>query len=318
MTNERMTQNTETPKKSIQNVRTLDLTGMQAADLAQIEAIRNVGILIVPAALMGALAHVALENVEQTVPVPAGKQIQVRTINGPAQMGGEALVSDDDTQLILLLLNGPLIFTTPVTQVQGYELMVNGPIFAPQGSDNVLSRAIRVLHGPLIYYNPEGEIRVHAGQAKLTASALANEQGNPTDLLFVGGQMLVSGEIKKVGYKQIYVGGQAFIPKGNEDVLAPYLQVFGQAIWYSGELRTINGNEELGAAFFEYLAEPVTLIINGIVEFQADVTPELLRAKVTEIVLNGIIESPAHLAPLLQVLTKEKNGMINVANAEDE
>ena len=63
---------------------------------------------------------------------------------------------------------------------------------------------------------------------------------------------------------------------------------------------------------------PVTLIINGSVEFQDDISLELLRAKVNEIVLNGIIEGPAHLVPLLQVLTKEKNGMINVAGADDE
>ncbi|MEZ4663003.1 MAG: hypothetical protein R2911_36100 [Caldilineaceae bacterium] len=54
------------------------------------------------------------------------------------------------------------------------------------------------------------------------------------------------------------------------------------------------------------------------VNIEPDVTVELLRSKVTEIVLNGILEGPKELVPLLQVLTVEKNGMINVAGKDDQ
>ncbi|MCB0090256.1 MAG: hypothetical protein KDE54_20270, partial [Caldilineaceae bacterium] len=73
-----------------------------------------------------------------------------------------------------------------------------------------------------------------------------------------------------------------------------------------------------GAAFFEYLPEPISLIINGVVDIEPDVTVELLRAKVTEIVLNGILSGPKEVVPLLQVLTVEKNGMINVASTDED
>lgn len=317
MTNEQMAA-TQSATKILQNVRTLDLTGMTAADLANVATIRNVALLIVPEALTGTMATIDLENVQQTFTVPAGKRVEVRTVNGPAQMGGNGLINQDEELIILFMLNGPLIFTSPVETIKGYELIINGPIFAPKTSNEGLQAAIRVLQGPLIYYNPSGEIKVHAGQAKLGNAALANQNGNPEDLLFVGGQLLVSGEITEVGYKQIYVGGQAFIPKASEAVVSPYLQVFGQIIWYSSEPRTINGTEELDTQFFDYLPEPITLIINGVVTLLPDVTPDALRAKVTEIVLNGVLEGSAELVPLLKALTKEKNGMINVADEHSD
>jgi len=313
MTNEQTTHAIPPTEKIIQNVRTLDLTGMSATDLANVTKICNVGLLIIPEELIGTLATIELEDVQQTFPVPEGKRVNVRTINGPAQMGGDALIGADEKLITILMVNGPLIFTSPVQQIKAYELIINGPIFAPQASDEGLNAAIRVLQGPLIYYNTSGEVKIHAGQAKLGASALANENGNPDDILFVGGQLLVSGEVTTIGYRHIYVGGQAFIPKVSEAAVSPYLQVFGQTIWYTSEPRTINGNEELGAHFFSYLPEPITLIINGVVTLKPDVQPELLRTKVTEIMLNGVLEGSAEIVPLLQALTKEKNGMITIA-----
>ena len=151
----------------------------------------------------------------------------------------------------------------------------------------------------------------------MNAAALANQNGSPEDLLIVAGQLFVTGQVETVGYKEIYVAGQALIPRENEAVVSSHLQVAGQIIWYSGEPRLFNGNEEFSVLFFEYLEEPVTLIINGMAKFQKGISPELLREKVTEIVLNGMIEAPAPLVPMLQVLTKEKNGSINVAGEED-
>lgn len=307
----------EVPKREIKNVATLDLTAMKAEDLAKVEAIINVATVIVPESLVGMLAGITLKNVACTLPVPDDKPINVRNMNGPVQMGGDSFVSDGGDRLQLLIINGPIIFTTPVTNTHDVQFVVNGPVFAPQGSENALGAAVRQLNGPLIYYRSEGEVKVHSGQAKLNSSVLANANGSPEDILLVGGQLLVTGKIESVGFKQIYVAGQALLPRAAEELLSPYLQVFGQAIWYTGTPRTFSGDDSFSAAFLEYLEEPVTLIINGRASFKPDVSPELLREKVTEIMLNGMIEGPEHLVPMLQVLTKEKNGSIEVA-APDE
>ncbi|MEM7130281.1 MAG: hypothetical protein AAF702_28395 [Chloroflexota bacterium] len=305
----------QTTEKEIKHVATLDLTGMKAEDLAKVETISHVATLIVPESLMGVLADVKLEHVASTIPVPDGKQVNVRNMNGPIQMGGDSLVSDDDC-LQLLVVNGPLIFMTPVTESRDVQLVVNGPVFAPQGSENALGAAIRQLNGPMDFYHTDGDIKVHSGQAKLNGAVLANANGSPEDILLIAGQLLVNSQVESVGFKQIYIAGQALIPKEAEELLSPYLQVFGQIVWYSGTPRSFDGNESFNAAFFDYLPEPITLILNGIIKFDADITPELLKEKVTEIILNGIIEAPAHLVPLIQVLTTEKNGMINVADDE--
>ena len=59
------------------------------------------------------------------------------------------------------------------------------------------------------------------------------------------------------------------------------------------------------------------MIINGEATFDNDVTVDMVRENVREVILNGVIKAPKHLVPLLQVLAKEKNGVIQVAG-EDE
>ena len=234
-------------------------------------------------------------------------------MNGPIQLGGGALSHEDDEHFTVMVVNGPFVITSPVTSTKGYHLIVNGPVFAPQGSGDALGAALQELNGPLVLYSGDvGEFKVHAGQAKLNASVLANEGGQPNDMLLVAGQIFITGQTETIGYKQVYVAGQAFIPRENEEVLSPYLQVYGQIIWYSGTPRVVNGEEEFSGAFFEYLDEPVTLIINGSAKFQEDVSVDAVREKITEIILNGVIEGPEHLLPLLQALTKEKNGEIRL------
>lgn len=318
MINEATQQTTNGSNKILEHVETLDLTAMQADDLANIEIIRHIGTLIIPESLTGTLANISVQDVGSTVSVPDGKKVEVRTMHGPIHLGGEALVNDDEDTLTLMTIHGPVVFTTPVTTSKGYQLIVHGPIFAPEGSGDALGRAIRQLDGPLVYYKAGGEVKIQGGQVKLNATALTNPTGDSEDILLLAGQITITGEVKEVGYKQVYLLGQALIPKANEAILSPYLQVFGQVIWYSGEPRALNGNDELGALFFDYLEEPATLIINGTVTIQNDVTSELLRAKVSEIFLNGTITAPSQLIPMLQALTKEKNGAIEAEDADEE
>ena len=174
-----MTNETAATEKVIQNVETLDLTAMQVADLAEIEAIKNVETLIVAESAMGTLAKIPMENVEDIIPVPDDKKINVRTINGPMQVGGGSLVNEDEQSLTLMTINGPLVFTTPVTTTQGHLLLINGPVFAPHGSDDALGAAIHNLNGPLVYYNADGEVKIQAGQAKIECCCFGKPKRQP-------------------------------------------------------------------------------------------------------------------------------------------
>lgn len=84
----------------------------------------------------------------------------------------------------------------------------------------------------------------------------------------------------------------------------------GQTFYLPAEARTIMGEETISKAFLELLPEPKAFVIMGSVTFEDDVTVELLKARIPEIVLMGEIKAPAPLIPMLQVLTVEKMGQI--------
>ena len=148
---------------------------------------------------------------------------------------------------------------------------------------------------------PDGaNVKMHTGHMKMTGEALENANGNPDDVLIVTGQLFITTPVKKVGYKQFMVTGQAVAPRGSEDALgAGVTRMTGHIAYYSGTPRIITGDESYGRAFFELLDEPVTLIIAGSLTIEPDVTPEVLKSKVKEIVLAGNLKGPRALLPLL-------------------
>ncbi|MFN8494225.1 MAG: hypothetical protein U0350_41890 [Caldilineaceae bacterium] len=310
--------NNNTQDRDIKNVGVLDLTSMKAEELTNITAIKNVGTILVPESLAGKLASIMTANVGLIVPIPDGGNVKPHVMMGTVQMSGEALANPTGEGKHVLVVMGPLIITTPVSKVGYEQLIVVGPVVAPKGSETALGGSLTKLQGQMIFYTPGAEVKVHDGQVKLSGKTLANASGNPEDVLIVEGQVFIMSPVQKVGYKQILVTGQLFAPRESQDELEPYLSISGQVIWCSGVPRLFTGSDErFAAAFFEFLKEPITLIINGIAIIEADVTAELLRAKVTEIVLNGMLEGPKQLIPILQALTVEKNGMIS-AEGEDE
>ncbi|MCX6049485.1 MAG: hypothetical protein NT075_30670 [Chloroflexi bacterium] len=299
--------------REIANVGVLDLTGLKAADeLANVTAISNVGTILVRQSLAGTLAAIKTANVGLIVPIPDGEHVKSHILMGPVRMSGEALANPAAEGQQILVIMGPLTITTPVEKVGYDQMIVIGPVIAPYGSETALGAGITKLQGPMLFYPSGAGVKIQEGQVKLSGKALANANGDPEDVLVIIGHGAITSPVEKVGYKQIVVLGQLVAPRESQAELEDYLTVTGQASWYSGVPRLFNGNESFAAAFFEFLNEPITLIINGIAVIEADVTVELLRAKVTEIVLNGMLEGPKQLVPVLQALTIEKNGTISV------
>lgn len=157
---------------------------------------------------------------------------------------------------------------------------------------------------------PEGEnIKTQVGQIRLSGEALAG--GNPEDTLFLVGQVFITSPVTSVGYKEIGIHGQLFATRGSEGTLgAKITRMQGQTFYLPAEARTIMGEETISKAFLELLPEPKAFVIMGSVTFEDDVTVELLKARIPEIVLMGEIKAPAPLIPMLQVLTVEKMGQI--------
>lgn len=159
---------------------------------------------------------------------------------------------------------------------------------------------------------PDGKnVKIMAGQTQMTGDALANPGGGPDDVLVIAGQLMITTPVQQVGYQQVIVAGQVLAPTGSETALgAGVTRQTGQVIYYPPDSRFFFGDDRFAAAFFDLLDRPMTMILLGGFALEADVSVELLRAKVTRIMLFGELKAPRALVPILQVLATDKFGAI--------
>jgi len=159
---------------------------------------------------------------------------------------------------------------------------------------------------------PEGaNVRAHTGQVKMMGEALANLEGNAEDVLVVAGQLVITTPVEKVGYKELIVVGQVLGPRGSEAALATGLtRLTGQIVYYPGGARFFVEKVRLGRDFFELLEDPIAMVIMDECVIESDVSVDLFRDKVSEIVLLGELRAPEELVGILQVLTIENYGEI--------
>jgi hypothetical protein len=157
---------------------------------------------------------------------------------------------------------------------------------------------------------PAGEnAQVRVGQVWMTGEALA--AGGAEESLFVAGQLFITTPVTSVGYREVRVHGQVMAPRGSEAALGAKLgRLTGQILYLPEKARTIMQEETIGKAFLELLPEPAAFVVMGQLTIEDDVTVELLRSKVPEIVLFGQITASRALVPLVQVLTTENYGQI--------
>jgi len=164
--------------------------------------------------------------------------------------------------------------------------------------------------GAVVPVPADGKVNCMTGQVRLSADMLAS--GDPDTILVIAGQAFITGELKAVGYKEIRLVGQMFAPRSCETAIsAKMTQLTGQNFYLPSNARLFHGDESIGKDFLELLDGAVSLVVMGQLTIEPDVTRELLKEKVTDIVLMGNLQGPADLVPLLQVLTSEKMGTIS-------
>ena len=300
------------PTGRVKNVAVLDLTSMSSPDdLAEISSIEKVALVLVPDSLAGALARIPMSSVASVVPVPDGADVKVHT--GAVVMGGEALAQPGGDNVVLVV-TGTLALSSPVQDVRFRQVIVTGMVLAPYGSEAALGAGLSRVTGSVQYYrHVEGQrFKTLAGQTQLSGQSLANAGGDPSDILFISGQTIVTGPVTEVGYQRIVAAGQLLAPRDSEAVLAPALTIEGQLVWYSGHPRFFVGKEHFSRDFFGLIDEPLSLALVGRFTFDEGVPATLLREKVSDITLVGTIIAPESLVGVLQLLTTEKHGSITV------
>jgi len=174
----------------------------------------------------------------------------------------------------------------------------------------------RINHvGSIVTVPADLKLKLLTGDLKLAGDFLEN--GNPEETLLVTGELTITSAFGKVGFRSIILTGEIFAPQGCESVLtAAVSELAGELFFYAGEPRMYRGRDRFDAAFFSYLKRPVSLFLRGEFTVEADVTPELLQEKVTELYLWGeLIASERKTASCLLALAAVKYGDIRVAQS---
>jgi hypothetical protein len=304
--------------REITNVGVLDLSAMESPEaLDNVRRITNVGVILAPRPLLQKLSQIPMVNVGTTIPIPAGAK--VRAFTGATVLSGEALANENGDPDEVLLVTGSLAITSPVHKVGYAEFIVSGSLIAPEGSEAGLGAGLTRMTGGLSYYpySEGSQVRVRTGFQRMSGADLANPAGQETDILLVLDTLSVSGPVERLGYQHIVVTGTMVAPPDSEAAFSGRVTTLGGEIVYtSARPRVLSGRDELSQAFFEYLDDPVLLIISGRCTFADDVTPEVLKQKVGGIILTGRITAPRALVPLIQVLTLAKTGRISASDED--
>ena len=298
--------------REIRNVGMLDLTGLESPEaLDGVMSIRNVGAIIVPEPLLARLSRIPMRNVGATIPVPPGAR--PRVISGNTVLSGEALANIDGGPDEVLVVSGNLIITSTVTKVGFSHFIASGNVIAPEGSEAALGAGLTRLSGNLIYYPyaADANVRVRLGSQEMSGQDLANPTGQETDILLAIGTLAVTGTIERLGYQHLVTVGTLVVPPGSQDVLAGRVtSLKGRVIYSAARLREFTGQDSFGQGFFEYLDEPILLMVTGQCTLEEDVTPALFKEKVAGIILTGTLVAPRAVVGLVQALTLEKTGTI--------
>lgn len=283
-------------------------------DLAAVRRIERVGTVIVPQSLAAAYASVPATRVGHTVYVPDGANVCTHV--GSLVVGGDGLGSPGDVVVVV----GALVIVSPVTGPLPQRICVVGSVLAPRGSESALGAALADTTGSVDYYPYAGgqEIKVHAGQVRLTGTSLANPAGSADDVVLVAGQAVITGAVTDVGYAHILVEGQLVAPESGREVLEPRMHVQGQCAWYRSEQPWVRWDEShLGADFFRLLDNPISLVTFDELTITPDVTENAIRDKVSDIIAFDDLTVPAELMGVAQALATDVFGTIRTGDGPE-
>jgi hypothetical protein len=302
--------------REIRNVGMLDLTGLESPEaLDGVVSMRNVGAIIVPESLLERLSRISMRNVGATIPVPPGAR--PRVISGNTVMSGDALANEAGGPDSVLVVSGNLILTSPVTTVGFSHFIASGNVIAPEGSEAALGAGVTRLAGNLMYYPyaAGAHVRVRLGSVELHGRELANTSGQDTDILLIVGRLSVIGAIERLGYQHVAAVRTLILPPESAEIVAGRVtSLHGRVLYSAARVREISGDDTFGRSFFEYLDDPILLIVTGSCTLEDDVTPEALKSKVAGIMVSGSLVASRDAIGMVQALTLENTGSITLSD----
>jgi len=156
-------------ERALENMGVLDLTGVNAEDLANVTSIRNNGVVIVPQSLSSALSRIPQQNngCICLVPHTTGK---VKVLTGQVSLGGEFFANTNGAPEDVVVIAGQAVITSPVEKIGYQDVVLAGQLILPKGSDAVLGSALSRMVGQVVYYSNTSNVRLFIGEDSFSNS----------------------------------------------------------------------------------------------------------------------------------------------------
>jgi len=206
---------------TIENLGILDLIDKKPEDLSAVTRIQNVGAILAPEALSGALINIPQKNVGMIVTIPptSGK---IKRLTGQLTVDGEVFANRSGSPEDMLIIAGQIIITSEIEAVGFKDVIVAGQIVAPKKAEKALVGAVSQLTGQIVYYSGETP-RLFVGEDTFSKSFLELIDGKMSMVLI--GNFEFSSDVDAATLKQkveeIVLIGNLRVPKE----LAPLVQL---------------------------------------------------------------------------------------------
>lgn len=150
-------------------------------------------------------------------------------------------------------------------------------------------------------------VKLMSGQLELSGESLAAQSEDT--VLVLAGMVMITSPVETLRC-QLVVAGQLLAPKVSEPLIASkLLSATGQVVFYRGtSVRTMVGDNTLTADFLDMVETPVTLLLVGDTRFAKDITVQMLKQKIEDLVLIGDVDAPVHLHGAIQFLASQVLG----------
>jgi hypothetical protein len=166
---------------TIENLGILDLINKKPEDLAAVTWIQNVGVILAPEALSGALMKIPQKNVGLIVTIPptSGK---IKRLTGQLTVDGEVFANRSGSPEDLLIIAGQIIITSEIEVIGFKEVIVAGQIVAPKKTERALVGAVSQLSGQIVYYTGQTP-RLFVGNDTFSKAFFDHIDGNMSMVL---------------------------------------------------------------------------------------------------------------------------------------
>ena len=150
-------------------------------------------------------------------------------------------------------------------------------------------------------------VKILSGEIEVSGEVLSAHDENT--VLVIAGQVMVTSPVSQLR-SSLVVAGQLIAPRVSEVAIGSKIQgLFGQVVYYKGSSpRQLIGDNTVSADYLKMAVEPMTLILVGNSRFAPDITADLLKEKVHDLILVGDVYAPSDLHGVIQYLASTKVG----------